>query len=385
MRGQDARHSSGPEPEDAMLHIRPMQLSCSDNHRRTLTYVHNALVKLDDVMPSRLSGSEGAQNAAATANKPGDTALEAFTDSTFDAVAYLNNALPSLSLTSPTQTQAARSSRLNDASSNTQALISRINAQHVRLSNTLTQLTDEILRSGSRLAYEVEILRGDTIGLFETLTDGLQKDIELFVLNEPSTEAGKVAESSETSKSVQDPEALSQLRMLTQVRTRLEEAVNTFGQAMEWPLPPSELSLTSSFISVSGPDAGPDSHSREEKGQEIAKQLRTQIITLLEQDGGGIIGVEAASKQVQILRNLSQVWKGTAEERARTRFVDSLEKLVEDRRTILEGALQSQRQADDSRSGSRMGRDQTGRRDAVSSGGGLFRNFQRLREEIYLE
>jgi hypothetical protein len=33
------------------------------------------------------------------------------------------------------------------------------------------QLTDEILRSGGRLAYEVEVLRGETIGLSETLTE----------------------------------------------------------------------------------------------------------------------------------------------------------------------------------------------------------------------
>ncbi|KAL9622393.1 MAG: hypothetical protein Q9160_003236 [Pyrenula sp. 1 TL-2023] len=367
-----------------MLHLPPCA-TVSDSHYSIGIYTHDAYAKLDDVMPSRLSSSEGAQNAATSALQPEVATVEAFTDSTFDAVAYLNDALPSLSLISPTQTQAARTSRLNDASSNMQALLSRINAQHVRLTNTLTQLTDEILRSGSRLAYEVEILRGDTIGLSETLTDGLQNEIEQFIVDEPSAESEKEAHNSSTLKAVKDPEALSQLRVLSQVRTRLEEVVNTFGQAMEWPLPPSKLSLTSSFISVSGPDAGPDSHSREEKGQEIAKQLKSQITTLLEQNGGGIIGVEAASKQVQILRNLSQVWKGTAEERARTRFVDGLEKLVEDRRTIVEGSLQSQRHADDLRSGSRTGEDQKGRRDAVSSGGGLFRNLQRLREEIYLD
>lgn len=336
-------------------------------------------------MPSRLTESGEAPSALTVQDGPDDTTLQHFTSPTFDAVDYLNNALPSLSLPSAAQIQATKSSRLNEISPQTQTLLSKINAQNVRLSNTLTRLTDEILRSGSRLAYEVEILRGDTIGLSEILTDGLQKDIDQFIIDEPLPEAEAVSDNLSTSKPVPDPEYLSQLRMLHRVRTRLEEVVNTFGKAMEWPLPPSELSITSSFISVSGPDAGSESHSREEKGQEVAKQLRSQITDLLEKDGGGIAGLEAASKQVQVLRSLSRVWKGTAEERARARFVDSLEKLVEDRRTMIESSSQTQRQSDSSRSSSQTRMDPKTRRDAVSSGGGLFRNLQRLRDEIYLE
>lgn len=336
-------------------------------------------------MPSKLAEPGESKNLSNTQDGPEDTTLEVFANPSFDAVSYLNNALPSLSLTVPISNQTPRSNRLADVSSQTQTLLSQINAQNVRLSKTLTRLTDEILRSGSRLAYEVEILRGDTIGLSEILTERLQNDINQFIVEEPPPDTETAADSVLTPKPVPDPEYLSQLRMLSQVRTRLEEVVNTFGQAMEWPLPPSELSITSSLISVSGPDAGSESHSREEKGQEVAKQLRSQITSLLEKDGGGIAGVEAASKQVQVLRSLAQVWKGTAEERARNRFVDGLEKLVEDRRTIIESSSQSQRQGDESRSSSRTGLDQKNRRDAVSSGGGLFRNLQRLRDEIYLE
>jgi hypothetical protein len=35
---------------------------------------------------------------------------------------------------------------------------------------------------------------------------------------------------------------------LNQVRSRLEDVVQTFGDAMSWPLPPSELTFSSSVL-----------------------------------------------------------------------------------------------------------------------------------------
>jgi len=99
---------------------------------------------------------------------------------------------------------------------------------------------------------------------------------------------------------------------------------------MAWTFPPSEVSVTSSFLSVSAPEPGSQQHSVEEKGQQISKQLRDEIADLL-LTGDPVDGIETAAKRVEELKELAMVWKGTAEERARGKFVESLAKLVEDR------------------------------------------------------
>ncbi|KAJ5105990.1 hypothetical protein NUU61_003337 [Penicillium alfredii] len=343
-----------------------------------------------------------------------------FADPDFDPADFLNESLSPLTVAAsqPNASRAPGSVPLTELSAQVQSLLSTISAQNVRLSTTLSQLTDEILRSGGRLAYEVEVLRGETIGLSETLTDVLREDIAKFV-PEPSaapvavstgreteqthdlkdtatsipieegedtdtdTEVEENPEKQEVKKTEQkenavapDPEYITNLRTLNQVRSRLEDVVQTFGTAMEWPLPPSEVSFSSSFISVSGPDRDTTGHNHEEKGQEIMKKLRTEVSELLESEGGGWAGLEAASGRVETLRILSTVWKGSAEEKARGRFVDSLAKMLDDRRRTLEQTADPQR-------GPRPRSEQ--RRDSDSGGGGLFRNLQRLREEMYLE
>ncbi|KAF7165621.1 hypothetical protein CNMCM6106_001702 [Aspergillus hiratsukae] len=317
-----------------------------------------------------------------------------FTDPSFDPADFLNDALPSLTLAS-SQSRGPGAVPLAELSAQVQSILSQINAQNVRLSNQLTQLTDEILRSGGRLAYEVEVLRGEAIGLSDTLTEALQPDIAQFVpeglrttvdsdrVEEGEGETG--AEMGQDDKAtVADPDYITKLRMLNQVRSRLEDVVQTFGDAMEWPLPPSETSLTSSFISVSAPEPGPESQSLEEKGQEVAKKLRNEITELLSTNGGGQAGLDAATKRLEALRELATIWKGSAEEKARNRFLDSLAKIIDDRRRSLENHGSSdQVQA---RSSSTRGRT-TGhqRQESEGPGGGIFKNLQRLREEIYLE
>ncbi|PYI26596.1 hypothetical protein BP00DRAFT_490086 [Aspergillus indologenus CBS 114.80] len=327
-----------------------------------------------------------------------------FTDPSFDPAEYLNNALPALTLASsqsiPNNNSSSSSNPrgaapgssssvpLPEMSTQIQSVLSQISAHNVRHSSTLTRLTDEILRGGSRLAYEVEVLRGETIALSDTLTEALRGDIAKFVPEGVDESSGKEVDQEEEdteAATIQDPEFITKLRMLNQVRARLEEVVQTFGDAMEWPVPPSETSLASSFISVSAPEAGPENQSQEEKGQEVARQLRAEVTGLLESNGGGLEGVEAASRRVEALRTLALVWKGTAEEKARNRAVDSLAKIVEDRRR----ALESQTRADSSQqaSGSSTKAQSAGHRRQESEGpaGGIFRNLQRLREEIYLE
>jgi hypothetical protein len=277
-----------------------------------------------------------------------DPALQPFLNPSFDPADYLNATLPGLQ----TSHQSPKSSvPLGELSTQTQTLLSHLSAHTTRLTSTLTQLTDEILRSGSRLAYEVEVLRGETLGLSEALTEGLAEDIIKFVpggLDQDlarkqlrATEANGHRRRASTltapktpviqePPSVVDPPYITQLRTLTLVRSRLDTVIKTFGDAMAWTFPPSEVSVTSSFLSVSAPEPGSDMHSTEEKGQEISKKLRNEIADLLI-GGDPVDGIEAAAKRVEELKDLATVWKGTAEEKARVRFVESLAKLVEDR------------------------------------------------------
>jgi hypothetical protein len=112
---------------------------------------------------------------------------------------------------------------------------------------------------------------------------------------------------------------------------------------MAWTFPPSEVSVTSSFLSVSAPEPGSAQHSTEEKGQQILQQFRDEVADLL-LAGDPVDGIEAAAKRVEELKELAIVWKGTAEDKARTKFVESLAKLVEDRhRDLLRDAEQDTR------------------------------------------
>ncbi|USP81416.1 uncharacterized protein yc1106_08690 [Curvularia clavata] len=279
-----------------------------------------------------------------------DPALAPFLQSQFDPADYLNATLPSLSLGSKPKT--ANAASLADLSSQTQDLLSQLNAHTSRLSAILTQLTDDILRSGGRLAYEVEVLRGEAIGLTESLTDGLKSDVDKFLPGGLSIKA-ESAEDPTTSPTQGQPDApseappappaeapdttpeyISDLRTLTTVRSRLESVIKVFGEAIHWTIPPSEVSLGASLISVSAPEPGTDSASREQKGKEFAASLRSEIADLITGDPEG--GMHKAEVRIQALRDLAQLWKGTAEEKARTKFVDGLVKLAEDKQRELE-------------------------------------------------
>lgn len=271
--------------------------------------------------------------------------------------------MPSLQ-SSNTSSSSKSSVPLAELSTQTQTLLSHLSAHTTRLTTTLTQLTDEILRSGSRLAYEVEVLRGETLGLSEALTEGLHDDVTKFVpgglendLAKRSMGSGDAHGTSRTrsatitipktptvkdtnSAKIVDPPYVTQLRTLTLVRSRLDTVIKTFGDAMAWTFPPSEVSVTSSFLSVSAPEPGSEAHSTEEKGQEVSKRIRDEIADLLIGDNT-IDSIEAAAKRVQELKELALVWRGTAEERARNKFVESLAKMVEDRhRDLLKDAEQ---------------------------------------------
>ncbi|KAG4028686.1 hypothetical protein MFRU_020g01250 [Monilinia fructicola] len=362
--------------------------------------------------PKQTQITSQSQNVANTILEPhiqaksthvADPALQPFLDPSFDPADYLNSTLPPLQ-SSSTSSSSRNSVPLAELSTQTQTLLSHLSAHTTRLTTTLTQLTDEILRSGSRLAYEVEVLRGETLGLSEALIEGLHDDVEKFVpgglenaLTRRPTRSGDLhgtsrarsttltipktptAEDTNSNKVI-DPPYITQLRTLTLVRSRLDTVIKTFGDAMAWTFPPSEVSVTSSFLSVSAPEPGSEAHSTEERGQQVSKKIRDEIADLLI-GNDPIDGIEAAAKRVQELKELALVWKGTAEERARSKFVESLAKMVEDRhRDLLKdaeqdgqlsqrvGALQDQESSVSSNGESR-----------AQSGYGLFNQLQRLR------
>lgn len=280
-----------------------------------------------------------------------DPALAPFLQDQFDPADYLNATLPALSL-SARPLKSGNANSLASLSSQTQDLLSQLNAHTTRLSAVLTQLTDDILRSGARLAYEVEVLRGETVGLTETLTDNLKDDVKKFLPGGIVLEAEKKDENPQSPALATDPtdnqqeppqpnpkddttpEYISSLRTLSTVRTRLETVIKVFGEAMHWTLPPSEVSLTSSLISVSAPEPGTDHASREQKGKEFAASLRAEIADLITGDPDK--GMQKAQARIQALRDLAQVWKGTAEEKARIKFVDGLVKLAEEKQRDVE-------------------------------------------------
>lgn len=359
-------------------------------------------------------GQNGSANAAVKSSSTltpksshlDDPLLQPFLAPLFDPADFLNSRLPPLQSSSGTAPRTRDDSKsLAELSSQTQTLLSTLSANTARLTSTLTSLTDDILRSGSRLAYEVEVLRGDTLLLSEALTEGLHDDVMKFVpggveqnlaqrpaptsagpgRRRSSTQAAKKTPENPELPAPSEPAYIDQLRTLTSVRDRLDSVVKTFGDAMSWTFPPSEVSVTSSFLSVSAPEPGSEAHSTEEKGHQVLKKLRDEITDLLKAEDDPVGGVEAATKRVQELQELAKVWKGTAEEKARNKFVDSLAKAVEDRhRELLQEAEQSgqaQKRVDNVREGvSRGTESSSGTTEGRFQGGyGFINQLQKIR------
>ncbi|KAK4543231.1 hypothetical protein LTR36_005781 [Oleoguttula mirabilis] len=325
-----------------------------------------------------------------------DSTIQAFLQPDFDPADYLNSTLPALSASSSARsaqnTPYGRAVPLPELSSQLQTLLSQLNAQTTRLSNTLTQLTDEILRSGGRLAYEVEVLRGDTGALTDALDHGLKKEIELLVPQvasqaDRSPEAHGSGPVEATEEGRNEPEYLGNLRALTAVRSRLDGVIKVFGDAMAWPVAPSELpsGVASSLISVSAPEFDAETRSREEKAKEYAEKLRNEINEMVG-SGNDMPGLEAAATRLDELQQLAEVWKGTAEAPARLKLLESMQKPIEERQKLLERAGQSRRPA---ASPSRVADYRFGNPDAsraASEGGyGFLSNLRKLKDDMYLD
>jgi hypothetical protein len=324
-----------------------------------------------------------------------DPLLHPFLSPTFSPTAYLNSTLPPLTPSKP-PSQSSTSKPTPPISSalatQTQSQIAALSARTTTLSDTLTALTDEILRCSSRLTYEVELLRGEAVGLVEAMTsaDGeLGSAIRRFVPNGFESEhevaqqtAGEEAPSPQNPKNsstasdeeqaeeVQTKQAIERLRTLQHVRSLLQRTTQTFNSALSFSLPPSLLA--SSLIAINPPPSDPNA---EEKGQAALLNLKREIAELLALDEGGARGsdegLKTARERVAALREVVGVWKGTGEERARMKVVEGLEGMVEERRRVLDVGGGARREQAEARTG--------------GGGRGFLGGLQRLREEIYME
>lgn len=315
----------------------------------------------------------------------GDSSVQPFLQPGFDPVDYLNSTLPPLSAGQRAGQQYGRSVPLPELSSQIQGLLAQWNAQTTRLSTALTQLTDEIIRSGGRLAYEVEVLRGDTFALADTLENGLKKDMDLFTKSNPAanvTTEHDVDGDEATAQQPAEPEYVHRLRTLTLVRQRLDSVIQTFGAAMAWPLAPSELA--SSLISVSAPESDAEARSREQQAKEYIERIRTEINDLVG-DGNDVESLEAAMRRVEELRELSEVWKGTAEEKARARLVEGLRRPVEERLRSWEKGGQGRKPGASPVRGIDYRYGDAGRANGGEGGYGFLQNLRNLKNEMYLE
>ena len=311
-----------------------------------------------------------------------DQLVQPFLQPDFDPATYLNTTLPSLSLSNTRSTNNSSAVALPELSIQTQALLSQLNAQTNRLSNSLTQLTDEIIRSGARLAYEVEVLRGETTGLTDVLENGLKKDVELLAPPAPAKqESDKQTESDTTSQP--EPEYLQNLRTLSTLRARLDSVIQVFGAATAWPIAPSEVStgVASSFISVSAPEATEENRNREAKAKEYTESLRAEINTLLSTND--VAGLEAAAERVEELRVLAEVWKGTAEEKARTKVVEGLVRMMEERQKVIAGGRRAEGRRQPERAvDMRYGDLET---KGAEGGYGFLQNLRNFKDGMYLD
>ncbi|CAF9914200.1 MAG: hypothetical protein ALECFALPRED_009494 [Alectoria fallacina] len=318
-----------------------------------------------------------------------DPLLAPFLSPTFSPTAYLNDTLPATT-SRPTPT-------LSSIATQSQSQTAALAAQMTRLSTTLTSLTDDILRTGSRLAYEVELLRGEALSLADSLSSRgeLNEAIRGFVPKglDPASSPADVPSSptrtrhgsqptspSTTRKNSHpiptpdpskiEPEALPRLRTLLQVRSSLQTVIQRFNLALSFPMPPSLLiTTTSSLISVSAPNIDPDLES---KGQAALASLKQEIWEMLERGD-----MTVAKGRVQELRDVCEIWKGTSEEKARGRWIDGLEAVVEERegRGKAAGRLKLEQ-----REGSAV------RGVVETSGSGPGAGFlRRLRDEIYMD
>jgi len=132
------------------------------------------------------------------------------------------------------------------------------------------------------------------------------------------------------------------------------------------------------LITVAPPNQDPD---LENKGQAALSRLKQEVVDMLERGE-----TENAQMRVAELKDVCVIWKGTGEERARGRWVDGLEGIVEDEIMKKE---QGRRRGGGGQQGpavTREGSAMRGVADTDPGRGGTPTGFlRRLRDEIYME
>lgn len=313
--------------------------------------------------------------------------LQPFLSASFSPVDYLNATLPP----STPATPKSPAPSLADLASQTQSHISTLTAQSTRLSTALTALTDEILRVSPRLAYEVELLRGETRSLVDSLSQpgDLYSAISKFVPAAQDSAPEQSADATSTASlqiPAPDDPPIKALRILLRVRALLTTVSQIFSLALSWPFPPSLLA-SPSLISVSAPT----DPTLEAKGQVACARLRQEVIDMIaDHDAHGDVedGITKAEERISELRDCVGVWKGTGEEKARAKFVDGLETIVteEKKRRVRkngeekENSSKTGRQDGEATASTTIGAKSGG----VEAGGGPG-FLRRLRDEIYME
>lgn len=243
----------------------------------------------------------------------------------------------------------------------------------------------------------MEVLHGESQALQEALKETLRDEIEVFVqggvekhlerpppVARPRSSTITVAAESQgngdmehkqeadgkTTPEIDEPGYIQHLKSLTAVREKLDTVIKTFDSALNWTFPPSEVSVSSSLISVSAPEPSSEAASVEERGQAVSKALRAEILEMLTGGTNSADGIAKARAKVEELRGLCEVWKGTAEEKARLRFVDSLQKMVDDKEREME-------------TGGSMDKPQTQQQPPSNLGGyGFINHLQKMRGGI---
>lgn len=266
-----------------------------------------------------------------------DATLQPFLQPDFDPATYLNTTLPTLTTATNLNRQQSHTANVVTLSAETQSLLTQLSAQTSRLSTSLTQMTDEIIRSGGRLAYEVELLRGEAIGLTDALESGLKDDLEVFKSAKDSNTGVVLAdeqlgEPSTTTNGAQSDTRgyLDRLHILSTVRERLDAVVKIFDEAMHWPVAPSEVTATSnSIISIAAPTSDEAVRAQELKAQQFNKQIEAEVNDMSSVD----IADDTASALTRRdqLKRIAPVWHGTTEEKARTKVLNELQDLIDEK------------------------------------------------------
>jgi hypothetical protein len=322
-----------------------------------------------------------------------DPNLTPFLSKPFSPIDYLNTTLPSSSTTKNTKQSPLSLSAL---ASQTQSHVSALAAQSTRLTESLNALTDDILRVSPRLTYEVELLRGEALSLSDSLCPSghLHASISQFVPETPTLSHLPVDQNPEHTSTLtpfkMDPASpagpssvapIDPLRTLLHVRSRLTLVSQIFSLALSWPFPPSLLPK-SSLISVSSPA----DHTYEAQGQAACARLRQEIIDLLAESEDGVL---KAMERIQELRACVEVWKGTGEEKARGKYVDELEAMVEEedekRRKGEDVLFTKGNPKPSTRPNGNSIRAKADRNTDTTSAPGFLRNLQRFRDEMYME